>query len=85
METTTHHKLDEIAQRIAVALTDKRGVPTQVHHLHHANASSLCLGKFGANMLIEASSPAELLARCEGFLQGLLHPETPPCRNHALN
>lgn len=83
METTTYQQLDELAQRISVAITEKRGVPTQVHHLHHATSSMLCLGKFGANMLIKASSPAELLVRAEGFLQGLCHPGATSCANRA--
>ena len=85
METTTHQKLDEIAQRIAAAISERRGTPTQVHHLHYATSSTLCLGRFGANMLIKARSPAELLVRAEGFLQGMCHPETLPGSNHALN
>ena len=82
MDTTTHHALDELAQRIADAITEKRGIPTQVHHIHYATASTFCLGKFGANMLIKASSPAELLVRGDGFLQGMLHAETPSGSNH---
>ena len=82
METTTNQALDDLAQRIAVVITEKRGVPTQVHHLHNANASTLCLGKFGANMLIKASSPTELLVRGDGFLQGLLHAEARSGSNH---
>lgn len=85
METTKHQELDELAQRIAAAITEKRGIPTQVHHLHYATASTFCLGKFGANMLIKAGSPAELLVRGEGFLEGMLHPETSLGSNHALN
>ena len=76
METTTHQELDELAQRIAAAITDKRGEPTQVHHLHNASDSTFCLGKFGANMLIKARSPTELLALGNVFLQGLRHPST---------
>ena len=85
METTTHQALDDLAQRIAIVITEKRGVPTQVHHLHNASASTLCLGKFGANMLIQARSPAELLVRGEGFLQGMRHPETSSSTDHTLN
>lgn len=76
MDTTTQQALDKLAQRIAAAITEKRGTPTQVHHLHNATSSTLCLGKFGANMLIMAESPVELLARCEGFLEGLIHPSS---------
>ena len=85
MDTTTHHALDELAQRIADAITEKRGIPTQVHHIHYATASTFCLGKFGANMLIQARSPAELLVRGEGFLQGMRHPETSSSADHTLN
>lgn len=85
METTTHQELDELAQRIAAAITEKRGLLTQVHHIHYATASTFCLGKFGANLLIKAASPAELLVRGEGFLQGMRHLETSPSADHTLN
>lgn len=85
MDTITHHALDELAQRIAAAITEKRGIPTQVHHIHYATASTFCLGKFGANMLIKAESPAELLVRGEGFLEGMRHPETSSSADHTLN
>jgi hypothetical protein len=85
METTTHQELDELAQRIAATISEKRGIPTQVHHIHYATGSTFCLGRFGANLLIKAGSPAELLVRGEGFLEGMRHPESSPRSDHALN
>lgn len=71
MNETTQHELDTLARRIAVALSERRKTPAQVHHLHHAGASVFCLGRFGASPLVRAKSPAELLAHGAGFLEGL--------------
>ena len=71
MNDTTQHELDTLAQRIADALTTKRGTPTQVHQLHHADASAFCLGQYGATVLVKAETPGELLAQGAGFLAGL--------------
>lgn len=71
MNDTTQQRLDTIAQRIGDALTAKRGAPTQVHQLHHAGASAFCLGRFGGAVLVEAESPAELVAQGTGFLARL--------------
>lgn len=73
MNDTTRQQLDTLAQRIADALTAKRGTPTHVHQLHHADASAFCLGQFGAAVLVKAETPGELLAQGVGFLAGLLH------------
>ena len=71
MNETLEQQLDTLAQRIADAITDRIGSPTQVHHLHHAGRSTFSLGKFGAMTLVEAASPAELLSQGVGFLAGL--------------
>lgn len=71
MNDTTQQQLDALAQRIADALTAKRGTPTQVHQLHHAAASAFCLGQYGATVLVKAETPGELLAQGAGFLEGL--------------
>lgn len=71
MNDTTQHELDALAQRLADELTTKRGTPTQVHQLHHADASAFCLGQYGATVLVKAETPGELLAQGAGFLAGL--------------
>lgn len=71
MNDTTQNELDTLAQRIADALTAKRETPTQVHQLHHADASAFCLGQFGATVLVKAETPGELFAQDAGFLAGL--------------
>ena len=71
MNDTTQQQLDALAQRIADALTAKRGTLTQVHQLHYADASAFCLGQYGATVLIKAETPGELLAQGTGFLAGL--------------
>ena len=72
MNDTTQQQLDALAQRIADALTAKRGTLTQVHQRHHADASAFCLGQYGATVLVKAETPGELLAQGAGFLEGLL-------------
>lgn len=71
MNDTTRQQLDTLAQRIADALTAKRGTPTQVHQFHHADAWTFCLGQYGATVLVKAETPGDLLAQGVGFLAGL--------------
>jgi len=71
MNPTTQQQLDALAQDIAAMMSHKLAIQTEVHHRHHAGSSAFCLGKFGAMTLIEATSPADLLAQGAGFLAGL--------------
>lgn len=71
MNETTLQALDELAEHIAAAISERRATPMRVHHLHHAAYSTFCLGRFGHAPLVKAGSPAELLAQGAAFLAGL--------------
>lgn len=71
MNDITQDELDALAQRIVAILSERNERATEVHHLHYAEASLFCLGRFGASPIIRARSPTELLAQGAGFLEGL--------------
>lgn len=71
MNEQMQQHLDELAEHIAATISERRAMPTQVHHIHHAASSMFCLGRFGHTPLLNARSPTELHAQGAAFLAGL--------------
>jgi|GEM_PF-3155829 len=71
MEKTTIEHINSLAANIAAEISKKRGVPVEVHTHKQVSLRSICLGKFGAQPLVNGKTLGELHARGSAFLEGL--------------